>query len=1484
MSVETGNPVVLQCEISEPNALVSWYKDGLQLRPQFGVKIQSEGRTRALTIQSAELSHSGTYSCQTADDTITFKVDVKAPPVKFSAIQEIQKNKSVESGRPIVLRCEISDSTAPVSWYKNGLQLLPQSGVVVQSEGTKRTLILQSSEFSSSGVYSCKTADDIIEFYVAVQAPPVTFVEMTQENLHKSVVELDPLVLNCQVSRSDASVLWYKDGVEMQPSYNVTIQAEGTMRRLILRSTQLADAGTYTCRAGDNAQIFKVNIREPPVMIIYPKEDVHLDRLVSEEVVLSCELSRSNGTVHWFKDGQKLQESQSIKLKSEGPYRRLKILNCGIDDSGETPVKILSPSQSQMELCQQTLERMVLSCEISRSNATVRWYRDGLEVEESENLILEVDGVYRRMIIPETSVQDSAEYVCDTGDDSVTFFVNIAEPPVRFVRPRKMPSAVAIHVGNPLVLECEVSRPSAEYMCDARDDVMDFQVKVTEPPVKILNKSELKTEQVYMESDDIVLECELSRANGMVQWSKNSRSVEEDEHFCIEEEGAFRSLVILNTTLLDAGEYTCHTTHDSFTFHVKVKERPVSIIGNSESPETHSLVTGDDLILACEVSRSNAPVQWYCNGRLLNPDVRTHIDSYGTVRKLVLKELCPSDSGEYVCDAVDDKMVTLVKVQEPPVKFLNKERANLVTGFENESVTLSAMTSRDTAKVKWLKDWTQISGERFHVKQEGNRHYLTIDPLHRSDSGGYTCDTTGDEMHFSLLVKEMRVKFAQGLEGLVAHKDSMVTLRCQLCRAKGDVLWLKDGTEVKPSQRLAIRADGPERSLTIHRLTLEDAGVYTCESKDDRTSAELRVDMPRIVEFIAELHSTTVMEGEDATFKCVVSPEDVQLYWLMDGERINPSEKFRISRNGLCHVLNIHRCQVSDSSKITVEAEGVVSRAKLQVQEAQVLFTKKMKSVQAEEFGEATLEVEVSPESGEVHWMRQNVVIQPGPKFTLKQHGHKRSLTIHNLGLSDHGLYRCETLHDYTQGKLSVEPRKITLQRGLKPIETFERETASFEVELSHANVEGVWQKDGIRLKPSNRWRVSTKGHVHSLTLSHLTTEDTGTISFCAESLKTSARLIVREPPVTFLKKLEDHSFPEGSAVSLECELSRQNVEVKWLKNGIELKPSKTQRIYSMGRKRFFQIMKCEIRDSGLYTCDAGDVSTFCSVEVYEQEVEIVQGLEDLDIQEDQNAVFMCEVSLPDIPGEWYRDSEKIKPTSTVKIRQEGKWATNASTHSNPRTGAKHFLLMCNVRVEDAGEIKFVAKQVESTATLEVEEMPVCIVKPLRDKTALEGHRVILECTVSNPRCSIRWYQGNKVILPSERFEICSEGCHRKLVIQQVALEDEGTYSVQAGEHTTSARLTVEAQLIVMVRDLEDVTITAPDAARFECEISVPVSKPPNWSLNGKTLHASAEVRLESRNTVHRLTLTNTCADMSGTVRFSCGKAKSSATLTVMDD
>uniref|UniRef100_A0A3Q3B5R8 Obscurin like cytoskeletal adaptor 1b n=1 Tax=Kryptolebias marmoratus TaxID=37003 RepID=A0A3Q3B5R8_KRYMA len=1108
--VPEGQDALFTIELSA-SVIGTWFLNGIQLQEDERYSIRRSRAHQSLRIRGVRDTDNGaeiTFIAYGIRDSAALYI--QAPPVRFSAIPDAERNKTIPTGSPIVLQCELSDPSAQVHWYKDGSKLLPQSGVDVITDAFVRKLIVHSAEVAHSGLYCCRTKGDSITFSVDIKAPPVTFTDVSEKDLFHSAVEQEQLILSCEVSRADGVVQWYKDGAEIQSNNDITVQTKGTERNLTIHSVQLSDTGTYTCRAGDNILIFKVNIREPPVMIVHPKEDVHLDRHVPEEIILSCELSRPNGVVSWFKDGQKLQESENIKLKLEGPYRRLKILSSRVEDSGE--------------------------------------------------------------------------YVCDTADDSRFFHLNITEPPVRFIRPRKMASSVEKAVGETLVLDCEVSRPNAE-----------------------------------------------------ITWKKNGEEVEDSR----------------NTTILEDG----------------------------------------------------------------------------IMRQLTIHSLTMEDGGQYICDAKDDVMHFNVNVQGNPEHHVH-ERAN----------------------VRWLKDGQLLNKDNIHISSEGKTHKLTINPLQLLDSGDYICDISTDEMFFSLTVKEMKVKFIRQLKNVVSQRGKSLTLQCEINKPKGDVQWLKDGKEITPGRRYTIRAQGRERSLTIHQLMDEDVGEYVCESTDDRTSATVSAETPRVVEFVAELRNITVREGEDAVFKCVVSPADVKLVWRLNGKQVALNERAVVSSHGLCHMLSINNCMVSDSGRVTADAEGLVSEAELQVQEQQLLFIKKMTPVVAEEYSEATLEVEVSLDAGEVQWMRQGVLIHPGAKYTPKHKGRKHSLTIHMLAMADRGVYSCETLHDRTQAQLTVEPRKITIKRGLTDIKTTERETASFEVELSHPNVPGTWIRNGIQLKPTNHFRMSAKGQVHSVTISNLSVEDTGSFVFCVENLKTSARLVVKD----------------------------------------EQKPSKDLRIYAMGRKRFLQIMKCHVTDSGVYTCDAGDVTTSCTVE---RKLSVLQGLDDLDIQEDQNAVFVCEISVEDVPGEWYKNGERIQPTSSIKIRQEGK------------LGYKYIytLLVFLESITEIQKVVFFQFQGQNIffscatceqKTLERSKLPVNIVKPLQDKTALEKSRVILDCTVSNPRCSIRWYQGSNVILPSERFEICSEGCYRKLILQQVALEDEGMYSVQVGEYSCSAKLTVEGKKI----------------------------------------------------------------------------------------
>ncbi|XP_053085446.1 obscurin-like protein 1a isoform X4 [Pangasianodon hypophthalmus] len=1343
--VTEGEDAVFSIELSTAQ-IGTWFLNSTQLQRSENLCISQSKNIHTLRFCNVLSVYNGaeiTFIASGVRDSAVLQV--QAAVNKFIPLPNEDSNKRVQAGNPIVLYCEISNPIAAICWFKDGQELHQEEGLNIQADGNMRRIVIHSSEYFHSGVYTCQTDDDIITFNVNVEGPPVSFKEIPLEERHKSTMELDPVVLHCELSRPDATAHWFKDGIEVFQNDNVTIKAEGTMQWFIIRSANLSDSGTYTCQAGENTMSFTVTVKEPPVMIVEPKDDIHLDRYVSEEITLSCELSRSNGAACWFKDGLKVQGSENVRLSAEGPYRRLTIICASRRDSGEylcdtggdtvffqlnvteAPVHILSPSESEVEVCILRSERLVLSCEISKPEAKVCWYCDSMEVEESNNLILEEDGVHRRLVILQTTIDDSGEYVCETADDSVIFWVKIEEPPVKLSCSKMTGSDIQAFSGEAMILELEVSRENAEvcwmkngmkveessnvtitvdglirklsihspslldsglYTCNAIDDTMDFQVNITEAPQKILKKDEMKTEYKVLLSDDIVLECELSRLNTVVRWYKDGSPIEENGHFCFEEEQAFRRLVILCAELEDSGEYLLDAKDDSISFHVTVEEPPVKILGNSDQTDYQEMVAGDDLILACEVSRANATIQWLYNGKPVVPDSRTYIENYGTLHKLIISDIQSTDSGKYVCDALDDQMVTTIKVQEPPVEFINKEETIMVTGYEAESITLTAVVSRPNAPVRWLKDWTLVSGERFSSTSQGLSHTFTIEPLKRSDSGEYTCDAITDELHFSLLVKEMRIKFVKPLFDTVAHRDGMITLRCEVCKSKADVQWLKDGAEITPSRRFSIRADGVERSLTIHRVAKEDAGEYACKSRDDRTSARVR-----------------------------------------------------------------------------------------------------------------------------------------------------------------------------------VETRKITTNKGLMDIETFERETASFEVELSHTDVKGVWQKDGLRIKNSTTKRVSSSGHVHSLTLTNLTLEDTGTIVFSAEGLRTSAQLLVKETPVSLIKKLSDIRLEEGSLITLECELSRQNVDVKWLKNGLELKSDKGLRIYMMKRKHCLQIMESSVNDSGLYTCNIGDLCTSCKLEIYERQLEIVTALEDLYVNEEQNAVFMCEVSMENMSGDWYKNGQRIRPSSTIKTRQEGK---------------KHFLLICNVTSEDAGEIKFVSKQVESVAYLEVQELPVSIVRPLRNRTALENHRVILECTVSSPHSEVSWHKGDIELESSEHMDIISEGCYHKLVIHRVAVEDEGTYRIEVGKHTSTAKLLVEAQSIKVLKELQDMEVSASEPAQFQCEVSVPLVKPPMWSLNGENLHPGADILVENKGTVYSITFKKTSLDMSGIVRFTTGKAKSSAKLKVI--
>lgn len=84
-----------------------------------------------------------------------------------------------------------------------------------------------------------------------------------------------------------------------------------------------------------------------------------------------------------------------------------------------------------------------------------------------------------------------------------------------------------------------------------------------------------------------------------------------------------------------------------------------------------------------------------------------------------------------------------------------------------------------------------------------------------------------------------------------------------------------------------------------------------------------------------------------------------------------------------------------------------------------------------------------------------------------------------------------------------------------------------------------------------------------------------------------------------FSKPLEDQTVEEEATAILECELSREKADVKWFRDGQEIRKTKKYEMVAEGRIRRLIIKDCSLDDSKTYTCDAKEFKTsaFLNVE-----------------------------------------------------------------------------------------------------------------------------------------------------------------------------------------------------------------------------------------------------------------------------------------------
>uniref|UniRef100_A0A674IU22 Ig-like domain-containing protein n=1 Tax=Terrapene triunguis TaxID=2587831 RepID=A0A674IU22_9SAUR len=1379
-NVTEGKHAKLSCYVTgEPKPEIVWKKDGEVIAEgRRHIVYEDEQENFVLKILFCKQVDNGLYTC-TASNLVGQTYSSVLVTVRGNIIKKLPRKTAVPINDTAIFCVELDNECQNIRWLKNMEEMKPNDRITITSSGKQHTLIIRECKMEDAGEIAfladeCRTST---QFTVSIKSCSSSTGKM-------------PIAFNgCKC----CGILVYYLQFPFSPP-----KSSEHSRQLFTVSSSFRF-------------MFCSSLTEPALAVKTPLTDVEAtaggDATFIVDLTTDC-----SGT--WYLKGKAIQSSEIYIIRRTKTTHLLTIKNVTKNDDGaevkfvaknvETSTKMNEKVQKEVKAA--LTESATLSCEVAQAKTEVKWYKDGKLITSSKKLKVESEGKSRRLVVEQVEKKDAGEYTCEASGQKLTFKVLVtvypvipfpsAEPEEVFANKAKVQKEVKAVLTESATLSVEVAQEKSEvkwykdgklitsskkfrvdcegksrrlvvkqlektdageYTCEAAGQKLTFKIIITDVCERKIRPSGLKVQKEVKAAltESATLSCEVTQAKTEVKWYKDGKLIISSKKFKVESEDKSRRLVVEQVEKKDAGEYTCEAAGQKLTFKVIV---------TGERDEVKAVLT-ESATLSCEVAQAKTEVKWYKDGKSITSSKKLKVESEGKSRRLAVEQVEKKDAGEYTCEANVDSFFFFSRstfILDCKIKCISSLEMKAVL---TESTTLSCEVAQAETEVRWHKDGKLItSSKKFKVESEGKSRRLVVEQVEKKDAGEYTCEAAGQKLTFKV-IKEVKAVLTES-----------ATLSCEVAQAKTEVKWYKDGKLITSSKKFRVESEGKSRRLVVEQVEKKDAGEYTCEAAGQKLTFKFNVT---VVKFTTGLHNVVSEEGKEATFKCTVSPNDAAVTWHRNGVKIEASKKHVISQKDTNHSLTITDLTLEDAPVFwSLSTFTLVSS---HLPEAPVTFKKKLEPKTVEERDTVTLEVELSKPSAEVKWMRNSIVLQSSDNVEIKAEGTKHSLMIKNITFADRGFYCCETLEEKTQAKLNVQSKLMP-----NPLEAREKGTVTFELELSHEDVEGSWMKDGLKLKPGENCHISILGKKHSLTLSSLKLEDSGLIAFKAEGIHSSGRLIVTELPVKFVKPLRDKIAIEKHRGVLECQVSRPTAKVKWYKKNVEILPSQKYELVSDGVYRKLIINDAEFQDEDVYTCDATDDTSSAHFYVEEQSINIVKELSDVDVTEPAEAKFECEISITSVkPPKWSLGGEVLQTGRNITIEQEG---------------TIHRLILWKTNSDMTGTIQFAIGKSKSTANLLVRGNLIgpyqncrgTITRKLEDKTALERHSVVLSCDFRPSPKVVEWFKGHTLIEPSEKYKPKWEKHTAELKILKLTPEDSGTYKCRAGNAETKATLTVE--------------------------------------------------------------------------------------------
>ncbi|KZS09352.1 MAM domain-containing glycosylphosphatidylinositol anchor protein 1 [Daphnia magna] len=935
-----GEPLNLKLKLSGyPLPEVKWFKDDKELVANERTKIKlSPDGTAELEIPSADVAKDcGQYKViavnamgqVTSETAVDIQKKTEAPTIMGDKLSAEIKVMETE---PLKLTLKVGGNPLPdVKWFKDppGHELFPDERMTIKLslDGTAELEIASADSTCDSGQYKMIAVNalgqSIAETKVNVEKKPKQ--ATIDEELPPKVTAYQGqlLKLTAKVSGHPLPVVkWFKDppGKELVNDERTTIRLleDGTAELEITSVDPDKDTGAYRMVVinplGEVSSKTAVHVSKKP-------KKATLDEALSSSVVayhgepLKLKLKVSGNPlpdVKWFKDDRELTSDDRMKISlSPDGTAELEIASAdSARDSGQYKVTAVNAtgqvtSETSVDVQKNKPKKVTIEENLASSLTVfhgepmklklklngyplpdVKWYKDDNELVADERIAinLSADGTAELDIPSADSAQDSGQYrliaVNALGQITSQTIVDVQKSrPKEATIDEALASSLVVHHGQPLTLKLKLSGyplPEVKWFKDGKE----------------LKANERMTIKL---STDGTAELEISSADSAC------------------DSGEYK--VVAKNPM---GQVTSQTVVD-----VQKKTEAPTLLSD-KLPESTNVTEGDSLKLSVKVGGDPLPdVKWFKDGQGLVQNERTDIQLLqdGTAKLEITKTDPVKDAGEYKVVAKNSKGqvtsqtdVNIEKKTEAPT-FLGDKLPEATKIIEGDSLKLSVKVGGDPLPdVKWFKDGQGlVQNERTDIQllQDGTAklEITNADPV--KDAGIYKMvakNTTGQITSQTTVNIEERQKEATIDEALPAKTMAFQGQMLKLTVKVGgnplpDVKWYKDGTELTPNDRTAMRSlpDGTAQLEIVSADSATDSGQYqiVAENSMALVTSETAVRVtkkPKKATVDEQLSSTvTAYHGDPMKLKVKVSGNPLpEIKWYKDNEELIPDERLDI--------------------------------------------------------------------------------------------------------------------------------------------------------------------------------------------------------------------------------------------------------------------------------------------------------------------------------------------------------------------------------------------------------------------------------------------------------------------------------------------------------------------------------------------------------------------------------------------------------------